>query len=149
MEEALRLYPTIPNTSRESIRETMVAGTRIPAGCEILVCPYALNRHPKLWGPNAEEMVPERWIDTTEDGKRRSNKSGGASSNFAISTFIHGVRTCIGKDFAKAELRCAIVATVANFAVELTGPPGEEPRMDGSVTTKPAGGLKLRLTKLG
>ena len=105
-----------------------------------MIVPYAINRHPRLWGgkydPN--DIVPERWIDTAEDGSQRPNKTGGACTNFASLTFLHGPRACIGRDFAKAELRCAVAALIGSFEMSLTT--DVEPRIIGVVTTKAEGG---------
>lgn len=142
--ETLRLYPSIPATMRQSICDTIIAGTSIPAHTLIFICPYAINRAVEGWGPNANDFVPERWIDTTADGVQRPNKHGGAPSNFNDLTFLHGPRACIGKDFAKAELRAAVAAIVGRFAFELQYP-AEEVVPAAVITMKPAGGLKLRM----
>ena len=63
-QEVLRLFPTVPATIRESIRDTTVAGTFIPKGTRIVLVPYAINRSPEFWGSTGDEFLPERWIDT-------------------------------------------------------------------------------------
>jgi len=140
--ETLRLYPTVPITIRVAVRDTTLAGHLIPRGTEIIICPWAVNRTPELWGSDASEFKPERWID---DGK--PNNSGGAESNFSLLTFLHGPRSCIGQNFAKAELRCLLAAFITNFEWEL-----DMPREDiipaGVVTIKPRNGLKVKLTKI-
>ncbi|OQE15446.1 hypothetical protein PENSTE_c028G07114 [Penicillium steckii] len=114
-QEVLRLYPTVPMTGREAIRETTIAGKKIPKGTTVALCPQAVNRSYEFWGENADQFLPERWIDTDpETGKQSPNKHGGASTNFAQITFLHGPRACIGKDFAKAEFRCAVAGLFAN-----------------------------------
>lgn len=141
-EETLRLYPTVPATVREAIRETTVAGHRIPAGTRFVLVPYAINRHPNHW-EDAHTMVPERWIDVNaEDGTPRPNKTGGTSTNFAELTFLHGPRACIGRDFAKAELRCAVAGVIGKYEIELHTE--DEPRVQGVITMKPEGGMYLR-----
>lgn len=141
-EETLRLYPTIPTTVRESIVNTTVAGYSVPKGTSFLLVPYAINRHPNFWA-DAHMIVPERWIDKLADGTLRPNKTGGTSTNFAELTFLHGPRACIGRDFAKAELRCAVAGLVGKFEIELYS--HEEPRMRGVVAMKPEGGMYLKL----
>ena len=84
--------------------DTELGGVMIPKETWLLLCPYATNRDPALWGNDAEEFRPERWIDVGEDGSRRSNNSGNASNNYAMLTFLHGPRSCIGQGFARAEL---------------------------------------------
>lgn len=145
-EEVLRLFPTVPATLREPIRKTTIAGTVIPKGTLIVVMPWAINRNPRYWGEDADEFRPDRWIDKTPDGKLRANKQGGAISNFCEATFLHGPRACIGRDFARAELKCALAAIFGRFNVErLEGDKGVV-RISGQITIRPEGGLFLKMT---
>ena len=87
--------------------------------------------------------MPERWID--EDGK--GNNSGGVESNYAILTFLHGPRSCIGEKFAKAELKALLAVFCGKFELGLVE--GEEvPVPAGAITTKPKNGMRLRLKVL-
>lgn len=147
-EETLRLYPTVPATVREAIVDTTVAGLRVPKGTNFLLVPYAINRHPNFWR-DAHRIVPERWIDqaaedagSTRGASQRPNKTGGTATNFAELTFLHGPRACIGRDFAKAELRCAVAGVIGAFEIELHTK--EEPRVQGVITMKAEGGMYLR-----
>lgn len=144
-EETQRLYPTVPLTLREATKPTTVAGYAIPKGTRFALVPYAINRHPAFW-PRADDMLPERWIDTAPDGTQRPNKHGGTSTNFSELTFLHGQRACIGRDFAKAELRCAVAGLIGKFEVELCSQ--EEPKVVGVITMKPDGGMFLRFREI-
>ena len=75
------------------------------------------------------------------------NNSGGAESNYSQLTFLHGPRSCIGQNFAKAELRCLIAAFVKAFEWEMVNP-NEEVIPAGVITIKPKKGLHLRLKPL-
>lgn len=146
-EEVLRLFPAVPATLREPIRQTTIAGTVVPKGQLIVIMPWAINRNPRYWGSNAEEFHPERWIDKMPDGSLRANRSGGAVSNFCEATFLHGPRACIGRDFAKAELKCALAAIFARFVLDrLPGDDGSKVRISGQVTIRPRGGLQVKVT---
>lgn len=147
--ETLRLYPTVPITSRVANKPTSLLGQYVPKGTQVLLVPYAINRLRSLWGSNAEDFYPERWIDTNvKTGERRPNNSGGAPSNYANLTFLHGPRSCIGQGFAKAELRTIVAAFVGSFDMAMADP-NEEVVEHGVVTTKPKNGMHLRLEYLG
>ncbi|KAJ6100465.1 hypothetical protein N7499_000095 [Penicillium canescens] len=146
-QEVLRLYPTVPATIRESVRDTVVAGKHVPRGTRVILCPYAINRCPLFWGDNGDEFLPERWIDTDKNGNQVPNNNGGASTNFAQITFLHGQRACIGKDFARAELRCAVAGVVGRFRFEMQDPK-QEIHIAGAVTTKPVEGMNLRMQRV-
>lgn len=140
--ETLRLYPTVPVTVRTSIRDTEVIGRPIPKGVDVIISPWATNRNPRLWGEDAEEFKPERWID---DGK--PNNNGGADSNYAQLTFLHGPRSCIGQGFAKAELRCLVAAFAGRFEWEMLDKESDLIPA-GVITIKPKNGLHLRLKQI-
>ncbi|KAI9927293.1 hypothetical protein ASPWEDRAFT_177754 [Aspergillus wentii DTO 134E9] len=146
-QEVLRLYPTVPSTIRESIRDTTVAGKHVPKGTKIILCPYAINRSPEFWGETGEDFIPERWIDTDKTGQPSVNHNGGASTNFAQITFLHGQRSCIGKDFARAELRCAVAGVVGRFQFEMQDPK-QVINIGGAVTTKPVEGMHLKMARV-
>ncbi|CAG7945837.1 unnamed protein product [Penicillium salamii] len=146
-QEVLRLYPTVPMTGREAIRDTFIAGKKIPKGTTIVLCPQSINRSPEFWGDTADQFLPERWIDVDDCGRQSPNKHGGASTNFAQITFLHGPRACIGKDFAKAEFRCAVAGLFGLFQCELKNPE-QQITFGGTLTTQPLEGMNLRLSKL-
>lgn len=147
--EAIRLYPTVPTTVRDSNKPTQLGGVHIPKNTQIVLPIWAINRNPAFWGDNAEDFIPERWIDTDEKtGERRPNNNGGAPSNYAILTFLHGPRSCIGQGFAKAELRCLVAAFTGTFDMSMANP-NENVVPHGVVTTKPKDGMHLKLKYLG
>jgi cytochrome P450 len=141
--ETLRLYPTIPSTVRVATRDTTINSQHIPKGTRIQIVPWAINRSPHLWGPNATEFCPERWID--KDG--HANNSGGATSNYSNVTFLHGPRSCIGEKFAKSELKALVAVFCRSFHMEMADL-SEVAEPAGVITTKPKNGMRLRLRAL-
>ncbi|TGJ79738.1 hypothetical protein E0Z10_g9026 [Xylaria hypoxylon] len=140
--ETLRLYPTVPMTMRQAIRDSNLAGQVIPKGVTVVLSMWQMNRSPELWGPEAGEFRPERWITS---GKPNSN--GGANSNYEFLTFLHGPRSCIGQGFAKAEMRCLLASMIRAFSWELAMDEKDMlPR--GAITIKPPNGLLLKLKSL-
>lgn len=91
--ETVRLYPTVPVTARDVIKDTPLMGRMVPKGTAVILSPWAINRSEHFWGKDAGEFRPERWIN--DDGS--TNKNGGSSSNYAQLTFLHGPRSCIGQ----------------------------------------------------
>lgn len=140
--ETLRLYPAVPLSAREAVEDTTVMGYPIARGQAITLPPWAINVDKGLWGDDAEQFVPERWIDRQADGTETPNNKGGASSNYAFMTFLHGPRSCIGSGFARAEFACLLAGWVGRFEFELA----DKELMDESklkisrgVTIKPEG----------
>lgn len=74
--ETLRLFPPVPLNSRES-RSTPCVFPRsdrtypktsnqplyMPSKTAIVYCPLLIQRNPTLWGDDADDFNPERWLD--------------------------------------------------------------------------------------
>lgn len=126
----------MPFTLRIAAHDTSILQTFVPKGTTVVLCPSATNRSPELWGADADTFDPERWI--------RNPGSGGCVSNFGLLTFLHGPRSCIGQGFARAEFAVLVAVWVAGFEMELVEM-GREVEVVGGVTTKPKGGVRMRV----
>jgi cytochrome P450 len=89
--EVLRFYPFVPFGTRVASKDGKVLGTVVPKGTIIAYAAHATNHDKSLWGPDADQFDPERWMQP------KQAKSGGASSNFASLTFSAGSKNCIGQ----------------------------------------------------
>ncbi|KAK3074108.1 hypothetical protein LTR53_003755 [Teratosphaeriaceae sp. CCFEE 6253] len=138
--EVLRVYPLVANTSRISVRPTQVGGMVFPKDTAVVISPWALNRLPALWGHDAEEFRPERWMGP-------EGKHGGAKSPYAFMTFIYGPRTCIGASFARSELKCLLATLLMHFELRLKKP-DEVPVPSGAITIKPKDGMEIIVTEI-
>ncbi|KAL1960130.1 hypothetical protein VTO42DRAFT_302 [Malbranchea cinnamomea] len=136
--EILRYYPPVRISVREAVKDTYIADTFIPKGTVISIVPPAMNRNPEYWGPDADEFNPDRWL-----GPGKSN-NGGATSNYAFLTFLHGPRSCIGAGFSRAELACLVAVLVSRFEFELADP-NKELELSTDVTVKPKDGVDVRV----
>ena len=131
-DEALRLYPPAWLITRKALASGELAGRRVPAGSLVIMSPWLLHRHPSLWR-DPEEFCPSRFID--EEVDRSSFLPFGA-----------GPRMCIGRDFAYVEGVLMLARLASRFQVSYPAGAGV-PAMDPLVTIRPAGGLKLRITR--
>lgn len=118
--EVLRFMPPAPFTLREAVENTTIAGEYVPKGTLVLISMWAVNRSVSLWGNDAEQFNPDRWLTTVthpETGlsSLKVNKNGGAVSNYAFMTFWHGRGNCIGQNFAMAEMACVIASWIGKF----------------------------------
>ncbi|POR38679.1 Cytochrome P450 [Tolypocladium paradoxum] len=136
--EVLRTYSPVPQTIREAAVDTTLQGQFVPRGTRIIVSPWGTNVDRSLWGDDAGEFRPERWLAAA---------SGGAESNYAFLTFLHGPRSCIGAAFARAEVACLLAAWVGRFEFALD----DEALMDErnlqfkpSITARPKHGMHIR-----
>jgi cytochrome P450 len=135
-------------SKRVAVHDTTIDQYPIPAGTTLVLPIWCYNKSSKLWGANAQDFSPERWIDFEEGKPPKSNNHGGAASNYNLVTFLHGPRSCIGQGFSKAELRSLIAAWIYAFEFEMLNP-GEDVVPYGLVTVKPRDGLWLKIRSIG
>ena len=89
----------------------------------ILIAPWLLHRHEKLWrDPNA--FIPQRFMPPSPPPER-----------FAYMPFGAGPRICIGAHFALVEATLALAKLVGAFRIELADKTPVIPI--GVVTTQP------------
>jgi cytochrome P450 len=134
--EVLRLYPSILVTLREPSKDTMIENTLVPNGTPIFICPWSINRNKRVWGDDAEMIVPERWpsMSTTP----------GASAAYGFMTFIHGSRVCIGKEYSIRSIKAILIALLRSFRVQ-EAVVGKKFKLQKDFTSKVQGGMDLRL----
>ncbi|MEJ1282600.1 hypothetical protein NN561_013560 [Cricetulus griseus] len=134
IKEALRLYPPVPNVSRElNTPITFPDGRSLPKGITVAISIYGLHHNPSLW-PNPQVFDPSRFAP---DSSRHSH---------AFLPFSGGARNCIGKQFAMNELKVAVALTLLRF--ELLPDPTRVPVPIPRVVLKSKDGIYLRLKKL-
>ncbi|MBO6900381.1 MAG: cytochrome P450 [Rhizobiaceae bacterium] len=133
-EEAMRLYPPAPSVNREAIEADRYEGLEILKGAQVLVMPWTIHRHRKLWDkPNA--FLPERFHPGTRDEINR----------FQYLPFGAGPRVCIGASFAMQEAMIILGVLMSRFRFDTL--PETRPWPVQKLTTQPDGGLPMRVTK--
>ncbi|EUC55205.1 cytochrome P450 family monooxygenase pc-3 [Rhizoctonia solani AG-3 Rhs1AP] len=100
LNETLRLFPPVPINERTAMKSTVLhsGGKKyyVPAGATMPYSVLHMHRRKDLWGPDAEEFDPERWLD------ERLNKYL-TPNPFIFLPFNAGPRICIGQQFAYNE----------------------------------------------
>ena len=134
IDETMRLYPPAFLIARAAAgSDTLGNGLDVAKGDVILIAPWLLHRHEKLWhDPNA--FAPERFAPGTA-----------APDRFAYLPFGVGPRVCIGAHFAIVEATLALAKIIGAFHVKLTD---RAPVMPvGVVTTQPDRSPPFRITR--
>ncbi len=62
LEESMRLHPPFYLIGREALRDTAIAGTRIPAGTTVVLSPWVTHRLERYF-TDPDAFRPERWLD--------------------------------------------------------------------------------------
>ena len=123
VDETMRLYPPAFLIARTAAAPDTVAGFSVRKNDVILIAPWLLHRHEKLWRePNA--FIPRRFMPPAPPPDR-----------FAYLPFGVGARICVGAHFALVEATLALAKIIGAFRVTLLD---KEPVMPvGVVTTQP------------
>lgn len=88
VKEAFRLHPGVPLLiPRRTSEATEVMGYSVPKHCIVFVNVWGMARDPKVWGPDAAEFKPERFLGTDIDVK---------GQDFEVLPFGTGRRSCVG-----------------------------------------------------
>jgi len=132
VDETMRLYPPAFLIARAAAGPDTVAGMPVRKNDVILIAPWLLHRHEKLWrDPNA--FIPQRFMPPAPPPDR-----------FAYLPFGVGARVCIGAHFALVEATLALAKLIGAFRVTLLD---EAPVMPvGVVTTQPDRSPMFRIT---
>eukprot|EP00930_Biecheleria_cincta_P043596 TRINITY_DN29920_c0_g1_i1.p1 TRINITY_DN29920_c0_g1~~TRINITY_DN29920_c0_g1_i1.p1 ORF type:complete len:520 (+),score=105.26 TRINITY_DN29920_c0_g1_i1:87-1646(+) len=107
--EALRLYPSVPTDSKVAISDDELPdGTFVPRGTVVEFNPYAMARDCDLWGVDAGEFRPERWLELQEP-----------PSPYKFPVFNAGPRECLGKRLAYLEMKAVLAQVFTSVSLEL------------------------------
>ncbi|GAA5976836.1 hypothetical protein JCM10908_005646 [Rhodotorula pacifica] len=131
--EILRLEPALSSTPRVAQRTDLIPLsvpvpsatdpsiliTHIPVqkGQMISIGVYAANRNKAIFGEDADEFRPERWLD--QENKIEPKGGGGWSG---LMTFLAGPRACIGYKLALLEFKAVLSVLIDTFEFDKRDP---------------------------
>jgi cytochrome P450 len=132
IDETMRLYPPVPIMSRETLVDEVFDGTAVPKGSIIIVAPWLLHRHKKLWS-KPDHFIPERFLPDGED----------PPSKFAYIPFSIGPRICAGMAFGLTEAVLSMATLAQSFKLRLR--PGHQIEIECHLTLRPGEHLPMSL----
>ncbi|KAJ9188423.1 hypothetical protein P3X46_003782 [Hevea brasiliensis] len=110
--ETLRLYPAVPVDAKTCFADDIMPdGFSVSRGDMVAYIPYGMGRMKFIWGDDAEEYKPERWLN--EDGVFRQQ------SPFKFTAFQAGPRICLGKEFAYMQMKIFSAVLLDYFIFKL------------------------------
>ena len=111
LQEAMRLWPTVPLLARETTRETTLAGTKIDEGTQVMILNAFNHRDPEI--PDADRFVPERWK--------------GGMRDYKFNHLSNGSQDCPGGAMVLLLGKAVLAHVLQDFEIELEEPELREP----------------------
>ncbi|TCD71091.1 cytochrome P450-dit2 [Steccherinum ochraceum] len=124
--ESLRLHSPATTMSRQTREDvvmplsqpirgkdgTMMHEITVPKGTIVAVGILASNCNEALWGPDAMEWKPERWLKPLPQAVLDAHIPGVYSN---LMTFLGGGRACIGFKFSQMEMKIVLSVLLETF----------------------------------
>ncbi|XWX01103.1 hypothetical protein V2A60_009128 [Cordyceps javanica] len=117
IKEGLRIFPPVAGLMAKEAPPNghYWKGKFIPGGTRIGSCAWGIFRREDIWGADANEFRPERWLDSTPESL---HKMEGALELI----FSYGRWQCLGRPIALMELNKIFVQIVRQFEVSICDP---------------------------
>jgi len=146
--EALRLHPPLLETIRVAAEDDIVplstpittatgekvSSIHVPKGTPVVVPIQAIGCSKAIWGPDAKEFKPERWLNNREGLPAKAKEIQGYHH---ILTFVDGPRICLGRVFAFTEMKAVLSVMIRSYRLSLRDGPDTEYEMYRTVLTRP------------
>ncbi|KAG2139717.1 cytochrome P450 [Suillus clintonianus] len=113
--ETLRLYPPVPFNFKTSCEATVLPAVNggspmfVPADTLVIYSVFVMHRRKDLWGPDALEFDPDRFLDERLQKYLSPNP-------FIFLPFNAGPRICPGQQFAYHEMSFFLVRLLQSFS---------------------------------
>nr|BAL05087.1 cytochrome P450 [Phanerodontia chrysosporium] len=124
--ETLRLNPPIGLLAREARDDivlpfsqpvhgrdgSLINEVPVPKGSTVFISVRACNRNPLIWGEDAAEWKPERWLQPTPKSLSEARVPGVYANQM---TFLGGDRACLGFKFSQLEMKVVLAVLLRSF----------------------------------
>lgn len=127
--ETLRLYPPVHAIPRVTTEPVRLGEYVIPEGKPVLLSLWSIHRDPRFYD-DPLEFDPDRWTDD-------SPRTRGAE----FIPFGSGPRTCIGRHFARLEMKAVLAAVGREYRLV----PEDDLEVFPQMTTQPAAPVRMRI----
>ncbi|KAJ7459615.1 cytochrome P450 [Mycena galericulata] len=148
--EVLRMYCAFPLAERVATEDciipvsqpiTTITGTQISEipmkrGQRVHVAISAYHRLHAIWGPDADDFRPSRWLE------KKPCKGQALGPHASLLSFLGGPRACLGWRLAVLELQVFLVEIVSRFALTLPENDSVRPRLAITLVAETADGTR-------
>jgi len=112
MLESLRLYPSVPLQFKYAMNDDVMPAdnTQVKRGDMVIYSSFVMGRLRKVWGADALEFKPERWLG--EGGLLKVN-------DCKYPVFNVGKRNCLGKPMAIMEVKLLLATLLKRYKISV------------------------------
>lgn len=147
LHETLRVHPALIDIVRVATEDDIIPlseplitesgevvnSITVARGTHIGIPVSCVNRSTRLWGEDAMDFRPERWLE--KDGIPK--KAQDIQAYRHILTFMEGPRICVGKGFALTEFKAVMSVLVRNFVFEMRDGPDTRVELSRGLLLRP------------
>jgi cytochrome P450 len=123
IEETLRMYPAGWLMTRRALKDDQLGEYFVPAGVEVYISPYLLQRHPALW------EAPDRFDPDRFDPARAQGRAP-----MTMIPFSAGPRKCVGELFARVEMQMHVAMIAKRLRLRSVG--GQQVELEAGVNLR-------------
>ncbi|KAG2186343.1 hypothetical protein INT43_002781 [Umbelopsis isabellina] len=136
--ETLRLHPSVPANQKYALEDDIWPdGTVIKKGDYVVWSPWAQGRLEAVWGSDAKDFKPERWLN--EEGELKRENQG------TWPAFHAGPRVCLGQNLATLEALVALTLLLKKYRFKLV--PGQDITYQVSLTLPMKNGMNVTVNQ--
>jgi cytochrome P450 len=138
MKEAMRLHPAVGQLLERVVPAEgfeVAPGIHLPPGTTVGMNPWIPGRDKSVYGPDAEQFRPERWLEASEEALklmdrnflavRHSRLVSNRFRELICDKFGAGARTCLGKNISLLEMSKLVPQVIRKYQLELSDPKAE------------------------
>lgn len=125
--ETMRVFSPVPLNIRESVKASTLPATSsldtpiyVPAKTSVGYSVFLMHRRKDLWGPDADEFDPDRFLDERLHKYLTPNP-------FIFLPFNAGPRICLGQQFAYNEMSFMLIRLLQSFSSITLHPEAQHP----------------------
>ncbi|PWY74505.1 cytochrome P450 [Aspergillus sclerotioniger CBS 115572] len=131
IKESMRLHPGVgfPLFRLVPRGGAVICNKFFPEGTNVGINSWVMHRDEKIWGGDADNFVPERWLSNNTETLRMMEQ--------CLMPFGLGSRVCVGKNISLFEINKLIPPLVLNYDIEIQQRDGKDMKARNMWFVKP------------
>lgn len=119
----------------------------MPGGTTVGMNPYVINRNKDIFGPDADDFIPDRWLQQKGE-THAEHQERMRLWNASDLTFGGGSKICLGRHLSQMEVYKVVATLIKRYRIDLVDAK-EEWNAVSRWLYRVNGGLTCRLRKRG